>query len=1191
MKHYLPFVAFVCALFGMAAPLHSQDCPAPTGLAATAVTGTSATLTCMPQGSEDYWIVSLNGTAVDTVSSSDDVVDGEGVFHYTLTALSPNTSYTATVTAWCGGTLVSTAASTTFETPCADMVLPFFDDFESYATGGFTLPDCWTRIDTFYSNSSHTAAKPNVQTTSTYLNPPHGKVLDFSEINGSNQSIVMSVALPRIAAPLNALEISYDVQGEQLALYATTDPWNETGYVHLATYNNNNTSSSWQTHEIRTDSINGVPTTPGYLVFKIASNNRISAKLDNIQIQVMNVCPRTASVLVEAVTPNTATISWEAVEGQEDYVVIYSTEASLANAESVEVSGTSTTIENLQPATLYYVGVQTRCGETQLSEPRTTTLTTQYSCYPVTNLRQSGATSNSASFQWDFDVRGNEHSEVVAVIHDLTDTEAEPITEPATGETYHFFTGLDNTHQYEAYFVTVCGEDSSFAIGMPVTFRGCGETMTSLNPQHGINSFPLNTFFNYTYCQMMYPADDFLDMDTIRGLAIHRDTIHNFTPTTRLLSIYMSNSNLDTLVSPLSTTGMTQVVNNGSLVVDSSEWDTILFTTPFVYDGTSNVVITIDDNTSGNTGSNSAWWRFHPTLTGRMFISMADNVNIDPAGPTFPTSGYNTQRNILPDMHFVGICHNDGSCEAPMVAVAAVGETDAEITWFGGTGTEWMVEYRPMGGEQWILADTTDGSPYELTGLTPGTNYEVRVGAVCTGTDRYSGTATFTTVCAQVSVPFHFTQSEMVAAAGAGFSPCWSFSDNFRRGTLSDSHRGYVRNVGNNQWLMLPAVNRPLQGTRFRTWVGVGSDTDMKIGVATQNDCSDVEWLDTITIPGSNVNYGHVEVTYYFDDYEGDARRVVASPIIPTQDAIYVYYFDFHIEVEECRPVADLVLDSTDASTLSISWTPRSQQSQWIVYVGDEVVATTDIPSYTIRNLEAYSPYAVSVRGICSGGDTTAATTATFRTGCTGESCTFSIHCTTTADNGWQGAYIGVAAQTGDDIQDFEVLGSVTMVNANRVVRTFAVCADYPVHFSWSSGNNDLVCTFDIVNEAGDTIYHSQGGKVDSRYPANQENLGPSFYVDSAICPSGVGPEPVGIDETASKTLALYPNPASTSVTLTGMENGAVVTVLDFSGREVMRRSTTGDRMNISLDGMAKGAYFVRVAGKSSVATRKLIVR
>ena len=92
MKHYLPFVAFVCALFGMAAPLHSQDCPAPTGLSATAVTGTSATLTCMPQGSEDNWIVSLNGTALDTVSSSDDVVDGEGVFHYTLTALSPNTS-------------------------------------------------------------------------------------------------------------------------------------------------------------------------------------------------------------------------------------------------------------------------------------------------------------------------------------------------------------------------------------------------------------------------------------------------------------------------------------------------------------------------------------------------------------------------------------------------------------------------------------------------------------------------------------------------------------------------------------------------------------------------------------------------------------------------------------------------------------------------------------------------------------------------------------------------------------------------------------------------------------------------------------------------------------------------------------------------------------------------------------------
>ena len=1071
-----------------------------------------------------------------------------------------------------------------------DITLPWSENFDSYTTdGGTAFPTCWTRFSPFQLNN--TTTRPNFYV---FGAGTHGTVLNFNgqANHSSSPSGVMRIATPRIPAQLNHLELSFEVAGDGLMIYAATDTANTSTFVLIGTFSGPSLYA-WSSYELHTDTIAGIPSDTGYIVFAAAYGNSgySTARLDNLTVTAINACERPSSVTVDLVGVTTASLSWPDVAAAQDYLVSYDTVNDITNAASVTADNNTVTLTDLEPGATYYVWVQSNCGNGSYSDARTATLTTQLSCYSITGLTQVSSTFEAASFQWDFDTRGNSPTGVLTVLHDLTDPLIPDVVELSTGTNSHIFTNLDNTHEYSVSFYTLCDGDTANGVDAYIIFRNCGESALFTGANDHSADFPLASAYGTSYSQVLYDADVLYSMDTIRGVALHRFVGSSGSPISRTLSLYMGHTSLDSLTSNQGTTGLTRVASGVSYNLAAQEWDTLLFTTPFVYDGTSNVVITIDDNTSGNTGSNSAWWRFHPTLTGRMFISMADNVNIDPAGPTFPTSGYNTQRNILPDMHFVGICHNDGSCEAPMVAVAAVGETDAEITWFGGTGTEWMVEYRPMGGEQWILADTTDGSPYELTGLTPGTNYEVRVGVVCTGTDRYSGTATFTTVCAQVSVPFHFTQSEMVAAAEAGFSPCWSFSDNFCRGTLSDSHRGYVRNVGNNQWFMLPAVNRPLQGTRFRTWVGVGSDTDMKIGVATQNDCSDVEWLDTITIPGSNVNYGHVEVTYYFDDYEGDARRVVASPIIPTQDAIYVYYFDFHIEVEECRPVADLVLDSTDASTLSISWTPRSQQSQWIVYVGDEVVGTTDIPSYTIRNLEAYSPYAVSVRGICSGGDTTAATTATFRTGCTGESCTFSIHCTTTADNGWQGAYIGVAAQTGDDIQDFEVLGSVTMVNANRVVRTFAVCADYPVHFSWSSGNNDLVCTFDIVNEAGDTIYHSQGGKVDSRYPADQDNLGPSFYVDSAICPSGVGPEPVGIDVTASKTLALYPNPASTSVTLTGMENGAVVTLLDFSGREVMRRSTTGDRMNISLDGLAKGAYFVRVAGKSSVATRKLIVR
>ena len=1069
---------------------------------------------------------------------------------------------------------------------CDEMVLPYSENFDGYTSeNGVTKPDCWTRLVPFQVNpGSNAALRPNLTTAS-----GHGKALSFQ--GQGTVSGVMKIATQHIPAALNNLEILFQMSGAGLRIYAASDTTDESTWALIGAFSTAS-SFTWKSYELHTDTLVGIPSTEGFLVFAadFGSSGYSTARLDELVIRTINVCNRPNTVTVEQVTPTTAQVSWSAVSGSDEFRVSWSTVDDLDSAQYEELSGNAYTLEELEPNTHYYVWVQTLCGAA-LSDARTAELTTESSCYPVVNLRQTSASSSMAAFQWEFDERGNTPQGVVVMLVDASDPTADTIMEYSTGDNYHFITGLDNTHQYEVYFFTVCGEeDWSDGIGLDVMFRGCGETMTSLNPGHSINSFPLNTFYNYTYCQMLYRSEDFLDMDTIRGLAVHRDTSKSYTPTTRTLDIYMTNTTLDSLSTPLSVTGMTQVTNGGTLVVGEGEWDTILFSTPFVYNGTGNVIITIDDNTGSNSGSTAAWWRFHPSNNGKIFVSMADNFNINPATPSFPSTGYSSPRNYLPDLHFVGVCQENANCEAPVAAAGYVDTTFAEITWMGGAGDEYVIEYRTEGAQQWIVSGTATGTPYTLGGLTPGTRYEARVGVVCGQQTRYSGSVTFATICAPVAVPFHFTQNDMVATVSSGFTPCWSFSSNMRRGTLSaDSHRGYVRNVGNNQWLMLPAIEGSLQGTRFRTWAGVGSDTDIKIGVATQSDCSDVEWLDTVTLPGSNVNEDHVELIYYFDDYEGDATRIVVSPLIPTEDAIFVYFFDFHVEVVDCRPVTNLTLDSTDASTMSISWTPVSQATGWAVYVDGQRLGVATEPHYTIQGLDPYATYMVAVRGICPDGDTAAATSATFRSGCEGEGCTFTVNATTTG-SGWQSAYLGIAVQVGDSITDFDILGSVTMVNPTPVSRTFTVCAGMPVHFSWSSGNNDAVCMFDIVNEAGEVIYHSVGGMVDPAYPHDQDNLGPSFYVDSNICATS-GHGPVGIAEVEESRVMLFPNPASNVVTIAGIADNAQVSIIDLNGREVYNQKANGSRLQVNVDGFAKGAYFVRVVSEKNNVIRKLIVK
>ena len=86
-----------------------------------------------------------------------------------------------------------------------------------------------------------------------------------------------------------------------------------------------------------------------------------------------------------------------------------------------------------------------------------------------------------------------------------------------------------------------------------------------------------------------------------------------------------------------------------------------------------------------------------------------------------------------------------------------------------------------------------------------------------------------------------------------------------------------------------------------------------------------------------------------------------------------------------------------------------------------------------------------------------------------------------------------------------------------------------------------------------------------------------------------------GIEDVEGAAISLYPNPASSTVTLSGIEGAAKVTVVDMNGREVYKTQTLGNSatqsLTIDVSGMAQGAYFVRITGERVNAIRKLIVR
>lgn len=90
-------------------------------------------------------------------------------------------------------------------------------------------------------------------------------------------------------------------------------------------------------------------------------------------------------------------------------------------------------------------------------------------------------------------------------------------------------------------------------------------------------------------------------------------------------------------------------------------------------------------------------------------------------------------------------------CDAPTnVTASNIAQTSATITWTaGGTETSWNLQYKEVSSSNWSSSVAVTGTPsHNLNSLTPNTQYEVRVQAVCDATHSsdWSVVGSFTTL-------------------------------------------------------------------------------------------------------------------------------------------------------------------------------------------------------------------------------------------------------------------------------------------------------------------------------------------------------------------------------------------------------------------------------------------------------------
>ena len=414
----------------------------------------------------------------------------------------------------------------------------------------------------------------------------------------------------------------------------------------------------------------------------------------------------------------------------------------------------------------------------------------------------------------------------------------------------------------------------------------------------------------------------------------------------------------------------------------------------------------------------------------------------------------------MPDIKFHGPCNTTGeiTCAAPIAMVTDVDSNSATVIVMAGLSeTSWIAEYMAQGDTVWTEAGTVSASPYTLNGLNPATTYALRIGTVCDDDTLYSTEMTFTTECVLESLPYHFTQADMLAMVQNGFTPCWEHTNFYLN---SSSTVGYVYSSSTSGKLVMPAVSGSLSGYQLRVVAASTYDAGFRVGIT---DGTTTEWLDTVMVPSTGGSSTGVEYVAYLDGYTGIGDRVVISSVTSNS----IYFHELHIEpADACKRVSNLQVTGVLENGATISWNETGSATQWLVYLNGAIAATATSTNYSFTGLTAETEYTAGVRAFCGGTDTARMVTVSFNTTPHANSLPYSTDFEAagaandwTIDNGTNGWYVGTAANHGgthalyiSDDQGTSNHYNISSTTSSYAYRLFNVSAgDYAIAYDWKA--------------------------------------------------------------------------------------------------------------------------------------------
>ncbi len=396
-------------------------------------------------------------------------------------------------------------------------------------------------------------------------------------------------------------------------------------------------------------------------------------------------------------------------------------------------------LQGLIPETTYNVYVRSNCSGNEHSDwVGPISFTTLESCPAPTNLTAT-ATEHEATVTWTAG-----HSESNWILEYSTSSDFSGFTtENLNSPSYHF-TCLPMGATYYVRVKADCGggDESTW---VTTSFSTSGAiTCTTVGTGTGTTYyFPIDNYFNYSCTEQIYLASEVGNAGTITSISFYYDYGTSYTASN--VTMYMKNVSRSSFSStsdyePLSAS---DIVWTGSIAPTAAGWYTFTLTTPFEYDGTSNLLVAFYDGTNGYPGSSYTWRQTTSPNSANMALRYySDSSNPDP----YNLGSYSGSKYLYTYRANAEICVSSSSCSKPSDLTAEPDKHTADLSWTEtGDANAWQI---CLNGDENNLIDVTSTS-YTLTGLDAETQYNVKVRSICGDCDMSQWTSlNFTTLVA-----------------------------------------------------------------------------------------------------------------------------------------------------------------------------------------------------------------------------------------------------------------------------------------------------------------------------------------------------------------------------------------------------------------------------------------------------------